>query len=207
MKEKIKILIVEDEPLVAEDIAGHLSSMDFTVTGIAYDGEQALEMLKANLPDAVLLDITLGTDIDGIAVAHEINSKYAIPFVFLTSHSDRGTIERVKETRPAGYLLKPFDENDLLTSLEIALFNHMNNRPRGTELTIENINQHVPNALSEREFEILNLLRQGKTNKEISESVFLSVNTIKTHLVRIYDKLDVKNRTEVMFKLNKLLSR
>ncbi|MFT5184267.1 MAG: DNA-binding NarL/FixJ family response regulator [Flavobacteriales bacterium] len=207
MKEKIKILIVEDEPLVAEDIAGHLETVNFTVTGIAYSGEQAIEMLENNLPDAVLLDITLGTEIDGIAVAHLINSKYSIPFVFLTSHSDRGTIERVKATRPAGYLLKPFDENDLLTSLEIALFNHMNRRPQGIDLTIENINQHVPTALSEREFEILNLVRQGKTNKEISEAVFLSVNTIKTHLVRIYQKLDVKNRTEIMFKLNKLLSR
>lgn len=201
---KIRILVVEDEPLVAEDIMGHLQSVNFEPCGIAYDGAQALEMIEKLRPDACLLDITLGSDPDGIAVAHEINKRYRIPFVFLTSHSDRGTIDRVKETRPAGYLLKPFDENDLLTSLEIAMFNHMNANSK-PDLTIEFVNSKIPNPLSEREFEVLNLVRQGKTNKEISESVFLSVNTIKTHLLRIYDKLDVKNRTEIMFKLNSLL--
>jgi DNA-binding NarL/FixJ family response regulator len=132
---------------------------------------------------------------------------YGIPFVFLTSHADRGTIERVKETRPAGYLLKPFDENDLLTSLEIAVFNHMNSK-RASErnLTIESINSHIPNPLTEREFEILHYLREGRTNKEIGEKVFLSVNTVKSHLLNIYEKLDVHNRTEVLFKLNSLLS-
>jgi DNA-binding NarL/FixJ family response regulator len=191
---RVKILIVEDEPLVAEDIAGYLEAVDFHVCGIA--------QLK---PDACLLDITLGSDPDGIGVAHEINKLYQIPFVFLTSHSDRGTIERVKETRPAGYLLKPFDENDLLTSLEIAMFNHLNRAQGSNALTIERVNSHVPNPLSEREFEILNLVRQGKTNKDIGEQLFVSVNTIKTHLLRIYDKLDVKNRTEVMFKINQLV--
>lgn len=203
---RVRILIVEDEPLVAEDIAGHLESVNFQSVGIAHDGEQALEMIESLRPDACLLDINLGSEMDGIAVAHEINKRYQIPFVYLTSHSDRGTIERVKETRPAGYLLKPFDEHDLLTSLEIAMFNHLNSRSLGDQLTIEFVNSKIPNPLSEREFEILNLVRQGKTNKAISEDLFLSVNTIKTHLLRIYDKLDVRNRTEVMFRINQLTS-
>lgn len=202
---RVKILIVEDEPLVAEDIAGHLETVDFHVCGIAHDGQQALQMLQEHKPDACLLDITLGSEPDGIAVAHEINKLHRIPFVFLTSHADRGTIERVKETRPAGYLLKPFDENDLLTSLEIAMFNHLNRVQGSSILTIERVNSRVPNPLSEREFEILNLVRQGKTNKEIGDHLFVSVNTIKTHLLRLYDKLDVKNRTEVMFKINQLV--
>jgi DNA-binding NarL/FixJ family response regulator len=202
---RVKILIVEDEPLVAEDISGHLESVNFVPCGIAHSGKEALEMLEELRPDACLLDISLGSDPDGIAVAHEINKRFKIPFVFLTSHSDRSTIERVKSTRPAGYLLKPFDENDLLTSLEIAVFNHINNKQEIGDLTLEYVNTHIPNPLSEREFEILNLVRRGLTNKEISEKVFVSVNTIKTHLLRLYDKLDVKNRTEVMFKLNQLL--
>ncbi|NNE56069.1 MAG: response regulator transcription factor, partial [Flavobacteriales bacterium] len=178
----MKVLIVEDEPLVAQDIAGHLKTVDFSVIGIAHDGSAALKILEEKEVDACLLDITLGSDPDGIAVAHEINKRFKIPFVFLTSHSDRGTIEKVKETRPAGYLLKPFDENDLLTSLEIAIFNHMNSRPAARDLTIEYVNRHVPNVLSEREFEILKLVREGKTNRLISEELNVSVNTIKTHL-------------------------
>ena len=198
---KISIMIVEDEPLVAEDIAGHLESIGFHVTGIAYDGKAAIEMLESKKPDACLLDITLGSEPDGVGVAEHINQHYRIPFVFLTSHSDRGTIERVKATRPAGYLLKPFDENDLFTSLEIAVFNHMNARNKTNEFSIEFVNRHLPTPLSEREFEILNLLKEGKTNKEISEAVFLSVNTIKTHLKNIYDKLEVNSRTQVIAKM------
>lgn len=200
-----KILIVEDEPLVAEDIRYHLESVNFQCAGIAYSGQEALDLLESEKPDAALLDINLGEGIDGVEIADVINTKYQIPFVFLTSHSDRGTLERVKQTRPAGYLVKPFDENDLLTSLEVALFNHMNEKTKN-ELTIERVNANLPTPLSEREFEILDLLKQGKTNKEISADIFLSVNTVKTHLLHIYEKLDVKNRTEVMFKINNLIS-
>ncbi|MDZ4750060.1 MAG: response regulator transcription factor [Flavobacteriales bacterium] len=204
---KVKILVVEDEPLVATDISNQLRDVGFDVVGIASNGRMAIEMLATKNPDAALLDISLGSEPDGIEVAHEINKNYRIPFVFLTSHADRGTIERVKETRPAGYLVKPFDESDLLTSLEIAVFNHMNTR-RSVEriLTIESLNAHIPSPLSEREFEILLNLREGKSNKEIGECVFLSVNTVKSHLLNIYEKLDVHNRTEVLFKLNKILS-
>ena len=203
---RIKILIVEDEPLVAADIAGHLAAINFESAGIAYDGKHALELIETLQPDACLLDINLESEIDGIAVAHEINKRFKIPFVFLTSHSDRDTIEKVKETHPAGYILKPFDEHDLLTSLEIAMFNHMNTRAIGDTLTLDFVNSRIPSALSEREFEILNLVRQGKTNRVISEELFVSINTIKTHLLRIYDKLDVSNRTELMFKINQLTS-
>ncbi|MDZ4823922.1 MAG: response regulator transcription factor [Flavobacteriales bacterium] len=203
---RVKILIVEDEPLVAEDIAAYLRDVDFIVAGIANSGTKALELLAETKPDAALLDINLGGKPDGVEVAQEINKLYHIPFVFLTSHADRSTIERVKETRPSGYLLKPFDENDLLTSLEIAVFNHMSARTNfSPAFNITFINSHLPNPISEREFEILNLLREGKSNKEIGEAIFLSVNTIKTHLLNLYEKLDVRNRTEVMFKLNKLL--
>ena len=89
MERATKILIVEDEPLVAEDIAGHLESVNFVVSGIAYSGAQALRLLHENTPDAVLLDINLGEAPDGVDVAHAINKLYGIPFVFLTSHSDR----------------------------------------------------------------------------------------------------------------------
>lgn len=202
----IKILIVEDEPLVAEDIAGFLEHANFEVFGIAYDANMAIGLLDNTLPDCILLDINLGNGMDGIELATKINDSYKVPFVYLTSHADRGTIDRVKQTRPAGYLLKPFEENDLLTSLEIAVFNHMNSKKKtSSELTIEFINRHIPTPLTEREFEILNLVKQGQTNKAIGEELFLSVNTIKTHLQRLYDKLDVKNRTEIMFKLMSIM--
>ncbi|NND94604.1 MAG: response regulator transcription factor [Flavobacteriales bacterium] len=205
--EKVEVLIVEDEPLVAEDIAGHLESLDFTVSAIAHSGEEALEFLSDNEPDVALLDITLAGDIDGIEVAHYINKNNRIPFIFLTSHADRGTIEMVKETRPGGYLVKPFDENDLLTSIEMALSNYLLLHPRSEDLTLEWTNKHLSNPLSDREFDILMAMKSGKTNAELAETLFLSVNTIKTHLQNIYSKMDVKNRTEAMFKINEMLKK
>lgn len=203
----IRILIVEDEPLIAEDIQGFLESIDFTIAGIAYDGVDALKKLELKNYDAVLLDINLGAGIDGIQIADIINEKYKVPFVFLTSYADRETIDRVKKTRPAGYLLKPFDENDLLTSLEIAVFNHMNNmKNRNQEMTLSLLNAKLTTGISEREFEVLNLLKKGMSNKEIGEANFVSVNTVKTHLQHIYTKFNVRNRTELVFEISRILN-
>lgn len=198
----IKILVVEDEPLVAEDIASHVEEMGFEVAGIAYSGAEAIKMIDTLDIDAALLDIRLEDDISGIDVAKHIRKNKSIPFLYVTSHSDRGTLDEAKVTQPSGYIVKPFDENDLFASLEIALHNYLNSKPE--ELTIELINERIPTPLTEREYEILHFLKEGKTNKEISELVFLSVNTIKSHLLKIYEKLDAKNRTEALFRINQL---
>lgn len=205
MSRKYSILIVEDEPLIAEDIKGYLEESGFRVTGLAQDGEEALDLLTKELPDALLLDISLGSEPDGITLAGIVRERYALPFVFLTSHADKMTLERAKKTFPAGYLLKPFDGPDLMTSLEIALFNHLNQQsPSGGGLTIHRVNEILPTPLSTREFELLELLRTGKTNREIGDALFISVNTVKTHLQHLYEKLDVRNRTQALFKINEL---
>lgn len=200
----VRVLIVEDEPLVAEDIAGCLESIQFEVAGIAYSAERGLELLDSERPDAALLDITLAGAMDGIQLGQHIRDRFNIPFIFLTSHSDRQTLERAKQTRPSGYLIKPFDETDLMTSLEVALFNHVDQRSGSAPLTVDRLNRSLPNPLSAREFEIVQFLRQGKTNQQIADGVFLSVNTIKTHLQRIYDKLDAKSRTEALYRIERL---
>lgn len=206
MPTSYKILIVEDEPLIAEDIQGYLEESGFIVTGIASDGETTLEMLEKTLPDALLLDITLGSEPDGIELAKMIRDRFQIPFVFLTSHADKATLERAKQTFPAGYLLKPFDGRDLMTSLEIALFNHMNKKQESTsQPSLDRFNGVLPTPLSQREYELLLLLKTGKTNMEIADSLYISVNTVKTHLQHLFDKLDVRNRTQALFRISDLL--
>lgn len=201
--DKVNILIVEDEPLVAEDIAGHLEYLGFGVASIVHSGEEAVSYLQEHSPQAALLDITLSGEKDGVEVAEYINEHNRIPFVYLTSHADRGTIDRVKATRPGGYLVKPFDENDLLTCIELALSNHLQ-QSGVAELTLERLNEELANPLSEREFEICMAMKSGKTNVALAEDLFVSVNTIKSHLQNIYSKLDVKNRTEALFLLDKV---
>ncbi|MFK5958245.1 MAG: response regulator [Lutibacter sp.] len=122
MNIKPKILIVEDEPIIASDIEMSLEEIGYEVIGIEENAESALQSIKNNKPDLVLLDINLEGDMDGIILAQDINLYFNIPFVFLTSNTDNLTINRVKRTKPAGFIVKPFSEKDLQSSIEIALF-------------------------------------------------------------------------------------
>jgi len=199
MAEKHRILIVEDEPLIAEDLAGSLEEKGFAIAGVAHSYEEAIELLNTSRPHAVVLDINLGEDRDGIDIGKTIRREYNLPFIYLTSYSSKQVLDRAKITRPDGYLLKPFEGNDVLTALEIALYNHLENNR--SDLNLEQVNRSIPVPLSQREFDLLTHLRQGKTNKEIAESMYVSVNTVKTHLLHLFEKLDVRNRTEAIFKI------
>lgn len=197
----IKVLIVEDETLVAEDIAANLRNINFEVAGIAYSSEKALDMLALRHPDAVLLDINIRGTKDGIELAEIINDKYKIPFIYLTSYSDKTTIERAKVTMPYGYIVKPFDERDLLTSLEMAVYRHAqvnkNEPPK-----LEKINTQLLTPITKKEYEIALDITQGLTNKQMVEKHFVSINTIKSHIKNLYVKLEVHHRTALIHKFN-----
>jgi len=199
---EIRILVVEDDPLIAADIEQCLNNLDFHVSGIAYEPSEALLQLQTNTPDGVILDINLGEKEDGVDIATIINEQYHLPFIFLTSHADRNTLERAKKTFPSGYVVKPFDENDLLTSLEIALYNHAQRQTAiQPVLSAHLINKHLLKPLSERELDVLQQMYEGKTNNQMAENMFVSVNTIKTHVANIYLKLDVPSRTAAIAKV------
>jgi len=203
LAEKYRILVVEDEPLIAEDLVGFLEENNFETVGVAHNYNSAIEKLKYTNPQAALLDINLGEEKDGIDIGKEIRDNYNIPFIYLTSYSGKQVLERAKKTRPNGYLLKPFDGRDVMTSLEIAIYNHLEKTQ--SALDIENVNRSIPIPLSPREFDLLLHLREGKTNKEIADSMFVSVNTVKTHLLHLFEKLDVSNRTQAIFRILEFL--
>jgi len=119
---KARIAIVEDEALIADHIAMCLEEAGYTVVGIEEDGKDALAMIGRERPDLCLLDINLAGGLDGVDIAQEINRKYQIPFIFLTSNSDRRTLERVQITEPAGFILKPYTPQDLESNVGIALY-------------------------------------------------------------------------------------
>ena len=121
--EEIQILIIEDEPVIAENIAYYLNNHDFKVCGIAYDADEAKMFLENGSPDAIVLDINLGSEMDGLDIAAFVNNHYPIPFVLLTSYADKETIEKAKKVKPWGYIVKPFNEDTLLASLEMAISN------------------------------------------------------------------------------------
>jgi len=125
---KANILIVEDEAVVAADLAGKLERAGYRSVGVCSDGEEAVEAAKSLGPDLVLMDIRLAGSMDGVKAAERIQSLRNIPIVYLTAHSDMTTLRRAAATEPFGYILKPFDERDVTTQIEIALFKHQAER-------------------------------------------------------------------------------
>ena len=120
----IKILVVEDEVIVAEDIGFRLKKLGYIVTATVASGEEAIEKVAENRPDLVLMDIVLKGDMDGVTAAEKIRNRVDIPTVFLTAYADDQTLQRAKLTNPFGYIIKPFQQNDLRVAIEIALHRH-----------------------------------------------------------------------------------
>ncbi|MEL6459595.1 MAG: ATP-binding protein [Cyanobacteria bacterium J06621_15] len=121
---KEKILVVEDERIIACDIKYCLESSDYNVLAVIAYGEQAIEQVEILQPDLVLMDVMLKGEMNGVQAAEVIINKFNIPVVFLTAHSDESTLIKAKATQPFGYIFKPFEETQLITTIEIALSKH-----------------------------------------------------------------------------------
>jgi signal transduction histidine kinase len=120
------ILVVEDERIIACDIRNFLERSGYNVPAITAYGEHAIEKAEVLEPDLILMDVMLKGEMNGIEAAEEIYSRFRIPVVYLTAYSDESTLARAKQTQPFGYVLKPFDEAQLITTIEIAFSRHEN---------------------------------------------------------------------------------
>gem|GEM_PF-1148910 len=117
-------MVVEDEGIIAQDIKNCLENLGYTVPEVVFTGQEAIKKAGIIRPDLILMDIVLKGDIDGIETATEIKSRYSIPIVYLTAYEDDKTLKRAKLTEPLGYILKPFEERYLRSSIEMALYKH-----------------------------------------------------------------------------------
>jgi two-component sensor histidine kinase len=123
-----RILVVEDGLIMARDIERRLATMGYRSAGLASTGEDAIRKARENHPDLVLMDVNLKGPIDGIQAAEQIRLAADIPIVYVTGYSDDATLARARVTEPFGYVLKPFNERELRTTIEIALYRHQVNR-------------------------------------------------------------------------------
>jgi CheY-like chemotaxis protein len=119
----IKILIAEDENIVALNIKKTLQHLGYEITAIVNSGEDAVKKTSENRPDLILMDIMLKGVVDGIEAAESITKDYNIPIIYLTALSDEKTIDRAAGTKPYGFLVKPFTTRDIHTAIENALIN------------------------------------------------------------------------------------
>lgn len=187
-----QILLVEDEFIVAKDVQNRLQRMGYTVSGIAASGEESLRLAGELFPDLVLMDIMLKGTMDGIEASAQLRQRHQIPVVYLTAYSDDHTLQRAKITEPFGYLLKPYHERELYTTIEMALFKHrMERKLRETEqwlaATLRSIGDAVIAADSQGMMRLLNPRGEALTGWQAAQIGDKS-------LIEIFKLVDARGR-------------
>jgi len=172
----VRILVVEDESIVAMDIKHRLESLDYQVSEIASSGEEAVEKAGKTNPDLILMDIVLKGEMDGIDAAQIIKDRFDIPVVYLTAYSDDKTLKRAKITGPFGYIIKPFEDQELHSAIEVALYKHMmesklKENEKWLYTTLESIGDAVITANKQGEITFMNPVAQEVTGWDLEESL------------------------------------
>lgn len=225
---RARILVVEDEPVVATDLAQELTSLGYSVVGTAVDAEMAVQMADVHRPTLVLMDIHLEGVTDGIEAAEQIRHRFGIPIVYLTAYADEETLHRAKATEPLAYLVKPFHRTELHATITVALHRYEQDRKRSTKTVefsdalsaIDKVLQRagaatVPsggpsverfaevNDLSPREKDVFVCLSGGASVKKIAEALGISPQTVRNHLKAIFQKLHVHSQVELISKFQR----
>lgn len=178
-----RLLVVEDEGIVALDIQARLIHLGYQVTGIADSGEDAIEMAEEARPDLVLMDIRLRGAMDGIETAQQIRSRFGIPVVYLTAYADELTLQRAKHSEPLGYLIKPFEERELRSTLEMALHKiETDKRARIQAERLQRIVSTLPEGVALLEGDWRVVLVNSKAQEYLYELGGVSAGDILHHL-------------------------
>jgi diguanylate cyclase (GGDEF)-like protein/PAS domain S-box-containing protein len=180
---KERILIVEDEKIISLDLQRRLEKFDYNVVGLCTTGTEAVEKTGEFLPDIILMDIMLAGDIDGIDAAKRIKDQYQIPVIFLTAYADEKTLERAKEAEPFGYILKPFKEKELYTTIDIALYKHkvdktLKRQERRFSAILHSIADGIIATDNERKIQFLNPVAEEITGWKEAEAQTKSIENL-----------------------------
>jgi CheY-like chemotaxis protein len=165
--EKGKILIVEDEAIIAMEIENQLQSLGYEVTSIVDTGEKAIRKAEEDKPDLMLMDIRIKGEMDGIDTAEEIRNRFGIPVIFSTAYLDEERIDRAKITMPFGYVLKPIQERDLRVTIEMALYVAKSDRKRKkAEEKLRESHDTMEEKVEQRTLELSEVNKKLKLNEE-----------------------------------------
>lgn len=179
--------------IIADDMQSMLEEIGYEIVDNVIVYEQAVEVLKSQQVDLVLIDIILASDKTGIDLGKHIRENYDIPFIFVTSNSDRATVENAKTVKPNGYLVKPFEQQDLYTSIEIALSNFIYGKQSGSKAnSTDDVNEDVPmsnsilkDSIFVKKQHLYYRIQFGDIQFIKADNVYLEVNTVdKKFLVR-----------------------
>ncbi|HEY4304930.1 MAG TPA: response regulator transcription factor [Gemmatimonadaceae bacterium] len=193
---RIKVLIVDDHPIVRSGIASVLASQpDFQIVGEAVNGKAAIEAARRCLPDLVLMDLRMpelnGVDATAGILAERPNTRVVV----LTTYASDGEVLRAIEAGAVGYLLKDVPHDELFRALRAVARGERYLAPTVTERLMARYQQPSRSSLTERELDVLRCVARGDGNKQIAASLRIAEPTVKAHLVHIFEKLGVENRT------------
>jgi len=190
------VLLVDDHPVVREGLRGMIDAeADLTVVGEAGSGAEAILMAESLCPDVVLMDLRM-PDVDGVAATERILALLpATRIVVVTTYESDTDILRAVEAGAAGYLLKDASRSELADAVRDAARGKTVLAPTVADRLVRFVRQPVSASLSTREVEVLGLVATGKTNAEIGRELHISEATVKTHLLRAFNKLGVSDRT------------
>ena len=195
----IRILIVDDHPVVREGLSGMLTGQaDFTVVGTAKDGHQAVQQEAELKPDVTLMDLRM-PEMDGVAAILAIKSQRPDAHILvLTTYDSDADIVRAVEAGATGYLLKDTPRDELFRAIRAAARGESVLAPAVASRLMTRMRAPAQESLSPREIEVLEWVAKGGSNKEIGSALHISTATVKTHLIHIYGKLGVADRTSAV---------
>lgn len=191
----LKILLIEDELIIAADIQLSLQANDFAEVLIAKNYQKAKQLFITSTFDLIITDVQLNDEKDGIEIISEFGELKDVPVVYLTAYSDPDTISRIEKTMPFAYLLKPYNINQLKSTINLAILNFKKNKDSFTE---DDDSTEKMKLLTSREKEVLVILSAGKLSKEIAEILNISVYTVEQHKKNIKKKLGLTTIGELV---------
>lgn len=197
---KIRIVLVDDHEVVRKGISSILSEeSEFEVVGEASNGQEGLEKIRSLKPDLALIDIRM-KEMNGPSLCRAVRQdNLKTILVILTSYADETLVQTCLQLGVQGYILKDIQGFDLVKSIRTIMQGDSFLDPRATKVAVKWIENSVhPRTLNPRDLDILQFMADGLTNREIGEKMFLSENTIKTHVLDIFRRLGVKNRIEAV---------
>ena len=192
---RARLLIVEDEGIVALNIQTRLEGLGYSVVASVSSGEEAIEVSGETRPDLILMDIKLDGKVDGIEAAAEIRRLFQLPVVYLTAYTNDETLNRAKLTEPYGYILKPFEARDLCTTIEVALYKYqmeqqLREREQWLATTLKSIGDGVITTDTEGLVTFMNPVAEALTRWRLEE-------VIGNDLTRVFQTINEKTRAVV----------
>ncbi len=209
--EHIKILIVEDEVLIAEDLKDILKTFGLKKIEMVHDKASALENLRLTKPDIALIDIRMEKELDGLEIGEFIQNNYKLPFIFITAHSDIEMIKKIIKTKPVGYITKPFKKSDLFANINLAIEQLTTNNKLfikdGYSTHVININEIL---YIESEGNYINIFTSSKKylSRQNMESILLDIDSndfLKIHRSYVVNLNKVKKYSSKEVIINEIM--